>query len=40
LLERERERERDLWSVKSRGCAMGSWRLNAEREREREYILA
>ena len=31
--ERERERERDVWSVKSRGCAMGSWRLSAGRER-------
>jgi len=25
---RERERERDVWSVKSRGYAMGSWRLS------------
>ena len=27
----ERERERDVWSVKSRGCAMGSGRLSAGR---------
>ena len=35
----ERERERDVWSVKSRGCAMGSWRLSTERARERERDL-
>jgi len=35
-LSEKRARERDVWSVKSRGYAMGSWRLSVEKERARE----